>query len=59
MGHSSVDVWNYTPRQIAAFLQLGHRRVRAALAQQLMLHTLAARGEWPAIERELRKLTDG
>ena len=29
------------------------------LAQQLMLQTLAARGEWKDIERELRSLTSG
>jgi hypothetical protein len=50
-GHSPRDVWGYTLRQMAAFIELGQARRRLEQAQDLSLATLAARGK----EEDLKK----
>jgi len=50
-------VWGYTPRRIAGFLKLAHRRMGWEAAQRLSLSALAARGDPKEIRRQHKELT--
>jgi len=50
-------VWTYTPRRIAAFLNLAHRRMGREAAQALSIGALAARGDAKEIRRQHKELT--
>lgn len=56
-GHPRADVWNMTPRQMAAWLQLAMRRKFGEQAQLLTLMR-AARGDDKHFQTFLRKLQD-
>jgi hypothetical protein len=56
-GYPPQDVWEVTPRQIAASLALARSRQRRALADHLAVAALAARGEGDDIKAHIRKLT--
>jgi hypothetical protein len=58
MAHPPADVWEYTPRQAAAFLFLGRRRRRREAAMELSIHALAASGDSQAVREQLRKFDD-
>jgi hypothetical protein len=49
-------VWHYTPRQIAGFLKLIHRRQGREGAQLLSISALAARGDAREIRRQHKEL---
>lgn len=46
---------DYTPRQVQAFVVIAQRRKQEELRQQLLLGTLAARGEENAIRAQLKE----
>jgi len=50
-------VWTYTPRRIAGFLTLAHRRMGREAAQDLSILALAARGDAKEIRRQHKELT--
>ena len=56
-GHACADVWQMTPRQMAAWMQLAMRR---KFGEQLQLLTLmrAARGDDKHFQALVRKLQD-
>ncbi|OYU72853.1 MAG: hypothetical protein CFE32_22570, partial [Alphaproteobacteria bacterium PA3] len=56
-GHASIEVWDYTPRRIASFLKLAHRRLGREAAQALSISALAARGDANEIRRQHKELT--
>lgn len=53
-GHPPSAVWEYTPRQIWAFLSIARRRRRRDLADLLNIQLLATSGDGAAITRQLR-----
>lgn len=57
MGHNPNDVWEYTPRRIAAFLRFAFKRVSRKNANDLSIQTLAARGDPKDVKKQLRDLT--
>jgi hypothetical protein len=59
MGHSPCDVWDYTPREVAGFLDFARRRRKIEHVELLSLHTLAARGDSSDLESRMRELTRG
>lgn len=59
MGHSPADVWGYTPKRLAGFLQLGFMRRKREAAEQLSINTLASRGEPKELEKQHRELANG
>ncbi len=56
-GHGAEVVWTYTPRRIAAFLKLAHRRLGREAAQALSIGALASRGDAKEIRRQHKELT--
>lgn len=56
MGHTSEEIWEYTPRQMGGWLFAGQRRQKRRLAEQLTLSALAASGDARAIREQLAKL---
>jgi hypothetical protein len=48
-------VWNYTPRQIQAYLFIAGRRRKAEAAEQLSIGSMAARGDPKAVKKQLQK----
>ena len=56
LGHLPRDVWDYTPRQISAFLALANGRLSLDRAETLSLQTLAARGDPKEIRRQHKDL---
>jgi len=52
-----VEVWSYTPRRIAGFLKLAHKRLGREAAQTLAISALAARGDAKEIRRQHKELT--
>ena len=56
-GHDPEGVWTYTPRRVAAFLKLAHRRLGREAAQALSIGALAARGDAREIRRQYKELT--
>ena len=56
-GHDPEGVWTYTPRRIAGFLRLAHRRLGREAAQMLSIGALAARGDAREIRRQHKELT--
>jgi hypothetical protein len=46
---------DYTPRQLQAFLVIAQHRRQEDLSQQLVVGTLAARGEEKAIRKQLKE----
>jgi hypothetical protein len=55
LGHPPEAVWNYTPRQTAAFLVIAAKRRRREMRELLQLHSLAARGDPKIVERLLKE----
>jgi hypothetical protein len=53
-GHPPADVWNYSPRQTAAFLVIAYRRREREMREQLAMQALAARGDPKAIQQALK-----
>jgi hypothetical protein len=59
MGHSPCDVWDYTPREVAGFLDFARRRKKLESADLLSLHAVAACGDGEAIKSQHRDLLRG
>jgi predicted ArsR family transcriptional regulator len=60
LGHPVSACWEYTPRQMAAYLFFARRRRRSDLAEQLGVQAMAARSEPKEIEKQIEKwTTDG
>ena len=55
-GHPPVDVWTYTPRQIAGYVTLATKRLRRRAAFDLGLHAMAARGEPKDLQKQQKEL---
>jgi len=53
-GHPPAAVWQYTPRQMQAFLFIAARRRQREHRELLALHAMAARGEGKDIKKALR-----
>lgn len=51
-------MWEYTPRQMSAFLAIGDRLDRQEHAVWLALNTQAARGDPDDIKKALRKAAE-
>ena len=49
-------MWDYTPRRIAGFLKLAHKRLGREAAQMLSISALAARGDAKEIRRQHKEL---
>jgi hypothetical protein len=56
MGHSAREVFEYTPRQIAAFCFLANKRRKLEAADALSLAALAARGKPKDVTAATKKL---
>lgn len=56
--HPPESVWNYTPRQIAAWLEVGHARHRAEAGERLMIAAMGAQGKNETITKQLREWED-
>lgn len=54
-GHAPERVWAMTPRQAAAWAELGHRRELRAMSAQLMIGRMAAHAEGADVQRQLRE----
>jgi hypothetical protein len=53
-GHREDAVWNYTPRQLKAFVALAERRRKRERAEELSLQFLAARGDPKVVKKALK-----
>lgn len=53
-----MDVWGYTPRVIAGFMNLAFERRKTELAEQLSTNSLASQGTGKQIDEQMKKLTD-
>jgi hypothetical protein len=51
-------LWEYTPRQAAAWAALGFARKRTEMAATLALQTMASREKIEAVNRQLKEWTD-
>ena len=49
-------MWDYTPRRIAGFLKLAHKRLGREAAQALSISALASRGDAKEIRRQHKEL---
>lgn len=56
MGHDSEKVWSYSPRQIAGYLFLASKRLKATSAEKLIMGTLAARGELKTVRKTIKEM---
>jgi hypothetical protein len=54
-GHSSSEVWDYTPRRLVNFYWLASRRGLEERAQALETGALAASGDGKAIEKQTKE----
>lgn len=55
LGHPPAVVWDYTPRQTAAWLFVAEKRKTSEDRRQLRLQTMAARGDMRKVNQELRE----
>ncbi len=55
-GHHLAEIWEYTPRQCAAFLFLGRRRQGRERAVMLTIAQVAAHGSPDNVKKLLREL---
>jgi hypothetical protein len=53
-GHPPAAVWQYTPRQMQAYLFIASRRRQREQKELLALHAMATRGEAKDIKKALR-----
>ena len=53
-GHPPAAVWQYTPRQMQAYLFIAGRRRQREQKELLALYAMATRGEGKAIQKALR-----
>ncbi len=56
MGHRPVDVWKYTPRQIAAFLFIAEKRRNQERIETVHLGLMAARVDPKEVKKFLKEL---
>jgi hypothetical protein len=54
LGHPPREVWDYTPRQTAAFMQLAADDRQRELRELLAIFAMAARGDPKAIQKALK-----
>src|SRR6202158_3629850 len=59
LGHPPAVVWEYTPRQLKAFLIIAERRRRKELSEQLALFRLASHGEAREVNKQIKDLESG
>jgi hypothetical protein len=55
-GHRAADVWDYTPKQLIAFMFLANKRRQRDRAEDLTIHAMAARGEPRAVKKMTKDL---
>lgn len=55
-GYERADCWLMTPRQIAGYLRIAHRRNNIDLAQGLNLDAIAARADGKDIRQTVKDL---
>jgi len=53
-GHPPAAVWQYTPRQMQAYLFIAGRRKQREHKELLALHAMAQRGDTKDIKKALR-----
>lgn len=54
-GHPPERLWQYTPRQAAAWATLGIGRKRAEMAAALAIARMAAHGKDESVQKQLRE----
>lgn len=58
MGHPPAVVWQYTPRQMHAFLSIAARRRKREWKEMVAAQALGARGEQRELQRALKGEAD-
>jgi transposase len=58
LGHPPHVVWKYTPRQLAAWVQLSDRRRQGELAQIASIIRMAQSSDNAAVRKQLKQLQD-
>jgi hypothetical protein len=54
-GHRSDDVWNYTPRQLAAYGFIAEKRRTRERAEALTIGVMASRGDLKTVKKQLKE----